>query len=411
MATQTISFSIEGSFITNTARDIWVSDLPKNAFNLLIESLGMNQEQARSVILGDYKLTGVNTLSLEIDSVNLSEEFNGDFTVSGVTSRLEKNITDTVDSLKRYSENDERDYSHKVDALTKKLEELNEQLEFIYTLPENANKSMSKFNAQLLSPKKSWKNKQNWNFSDEIELNAIEVFCERNSLTAPRYSGQIDHYISNYGEEIRKVYDELVTKNKNAKIINDILKEVDSYNSRVEQFHDEIKELKVIDDCLQNRHELLHDQYEQFLKYEIEYSISKLRHKLIAPIPLFSDYNVESPQNAYITRDGRLYVCPTRGHSLLEESMRACPEFCKQNDFVESTYYINWLDSNWIKISSGEIAVNYNANITEEMQETLLAVIENSFANGQPYTFWKTKKIYSKSIDLFADVLDYSINV
>jgi len=59
----TLSFSFTGEVITRLARQFWTENNIKRAFTLLCEGLGMkNDQQSLSLIVGNHKLTGVNTL-------------------------------------------------------------------------------------------------------------------------------------------------------------------------------------------------------------------------------------------------------------------------------------------------------------------------------------------------------------
>lgn len=71
MGTETmqVAFSIEGAFMTRTARDVMLSDDPAKAWRLIGLSLvGDNaDEAARGILDGTHRLEGVNEMTLVDD--------------------------------------------------------------------------------------------------------------------------------------------------------------------------------------------------------------------------------------------------------------------------------------------------------------------------------------------------------
>lgn len=71
-----LAFIITGENFTRLARDMWLSDLPKNALSCCVEGLGLSKEQAVEVLTGKKKMTGATnegdgSLFLEDDNTEV----------------------------------------------------------------------------------------------------------------------------------------------------------------------------------------------------------------------------------------------------------------------------------------------------------------------------------------------------
>lgn len=68
--TKIVHFSVEGEFLTNFARGLFIEDTPKKAVNFLKESIiGFPEDLTIDVVTGKKKLTGLNDLFVKKDNV------------------------------------------------------------------------------------------------------------------------------------------------------------------------------------------------------------------------------------------------------------------------------------------------------------------------------------------------------
>lgn len=75
MSQKTVHFSVEGEFLTELARDLFVEDTPKKAVRFLTESLiGMPEELAIEIVTGKKRLTGTNDVLVEDDPLGNIEK-------------------------------------------------------------------------------------------------------------------------------------------------------------------------------------------------------------------------------------------------------------------------------------------------------------------------------------------------
>jgi hypothetical protein len=106
-------FTTTGEFITRTAREMWVSDLPKKALNILYEC-GMSKEQALLTISGKKQLVGKvrigNSDTLDWVDDNVTEMHGIALDVETMIDRLERKYIELSESKIIYSEADARTY-------------------------------------------------------------------------------------------------------------------------------------------------------------------------------------------------------------------------------------------------------------------------------------------------------------
>ena len=140
-------FTVTGEFLTETARDTWVSDIPKKAINILTEGVGMTKEQALLVCNGKAKLTGKarigtdDTLGFADD--NKTEKSGIKLDTETMIARLERKYISLSESINLYAEapdevlsdddDDQDEYREKMkNGITPRLKEVLENLECLY---------------------------------------------------------------------------------------------------------------------------------------------------------------------------------------------------------------------------------------------------------------------------------------
>lgn len=138
-----VHFSIKGEGATRLIRDMWISDLPKNAVKAAMSGFNMSKELAFKLCNGKMKMTGDSregdgTLQGEKDDTK--EMFGIALDTETMVARLEKKFIDVSESIViyketdcKYDEYDDKEYYFKL-CKNKEDErkEVIEQLEFIY---------------------------------------------------------------------------------------------------------------------------------------------------------------------------------------------------------------------------------------------------------------------------------------
>jgi len=92
MATQTLSFTITGEFVTTTVRDMWSSRLPYSAIELLKSMIGMPKKEYMPIILGKRRLVDDSNVGINIEDDDFEDEML--ISMEEMGACLEKKIQD-----------------------------------------------------------------------------------------------------------------------------------------------------------------------------------------------------------------------------------------------------------------------------------------------------------------------------
>jgi hypothetical protein len=142
-----MNFSITGEAITEKVRDMWMSDMPKSAFNVC-NSMGMDKTYFLLMVIGTHKLEGDTREHPDLQFVedDAEEKYNVkigiDVSVQAVKQRLERRYRDDfafLSSIKRnlkhdlYEDDDDKEYyESQIPAREESLKKNGEQLKFLY---------------------------------------------------------------------------------------------------------------------------------------------------------------------------------------------------------------------------------------------------------------------------------------
>ncbi len=142
-----LHFSVDGDFLTETARDTWVSDLPKKAVEILVVGLiGMPQDLAIEIITGKKKLVGNSNDGITVEDDNVTEVCGIGLSVETMEKRLLQFYIETMESINVFKDVDLKDYrfieweeieestEKNLNYYKEKLKGIIEQLDFIFSL-------------------------------------------------------------------------------------------------------------------------------------------------------------------------------------------------------------------------------------------------------------------------------------
>ncbi len=163
-----VGFKIHGDALTRIVREVWISDHPKKAIEILLLGLhGITQQQSINIILGRAKLEGINNLDMIPDKVNT---FDGHIPLYSIEQMIDRLETFILEEEARYNISVQyyhqlmlegrareipKDYYQEPNKMRENILEYEENLLYLYSLVGKTVADLPLFNIKV-AKRSSW---------------------------------------------------------------------------------------------------------------------------------------------------------------------------------------------------------------------------------------------------------------